>query len=112
MATNEVAQNWIAQDQQAASQWVDTLPPSPARDSAAMQLVTVSLSQSPSTAFQWAASIGSDPIRSSQINRVVNTWALTDPTAAAAAVQNANLTDEQKTAILNKIQRVAAAASN
>jgi len=28
-AISQAAQNWIIQDQQAASQWIDTLPPSP-----------------------------------------------------------------------------------
>jgi hypothetical protein len=74
--------------------------------------VTTALQTDPATALQWASSIGSDSMRTNQISRVVNTWARTDPTAATAAVQNANLTDQQRAILLNNIQRINPPNSN
>ncbi|HTB63165.1 MAG TPA: hypothetical protein VK737_06215 [Opitutales bacterium] len=105
-AITEISKNWIQQDQTAASQWIDTLPASPARDGAVAQLVTVALQKDPSSALNWAATIGNDNQRADQINRVVTQWARTDPTAATAAVQNADVTDQQRQNMLSTIQRL------
>jgi hypothetical protein len=51
-------------------------------------------------------------MQANQINRVVNTWAQTDPAAATAAVQSADITDQQRTSLLNNIQMMAARKAN
>jgi hypothetical protein len=105
-AVGSAVSAWLTQDEQAASQWVSSLPPSQARDAGATQIVTQALKNDPTTAFNWASSIGNAAQRNTQISRVINQWATKDPAAATAAVQTANVTDAQRTNLLNTIQRI------
>jgi hypothetical protein len=111
-AISQVAENWIKQDQQGASQWIDSLPASPAKDSAVSQLISTVMQTNPTSALQWASSIGNASMRANQISQVVNTWAQTDPAAATTAAQNANVTEQQRANMLDKIQRLASKNSN
>ena len=105
-AIGTVAQQWVRQDEHAASQWIAQLPPGPGRDAGAVQLVSVAMHTDPATAFNWAASISNAPQRVAQITRTVNLWATTDPNAATDAVQSANLSAAQRNNLLNTIQRL------
>jgi hypothetical protein len=105
-AISSAVSAWLNQDEQAASQWVSSLPPGTARDAGAAQVVTAALKNDPATAFNWAVSIGAAAQRNTQISRVVTQWAAKDPAAATAAVQTASVTDAQRTTLLNTIQRI------
>jgi hypothetical protein len=111
-AANSIAQSWLVQNPQAAEQWVNTLQAGPARDAAVSQIINVEGPNDLPTAFNWAATVSNDGTRAALINRVVVQWARTDPAAAAQAVQNANVTDQQRANLLNTIQRLAPPQTN
>ncbi|HVU36736.1 MAG TPA: hypothetical protein VHC95_00230 [Opitutales bacterium] len=51
------------------------------------------------------STIGNDNARFVQIQQVVQQWAQKDPNAAAAAAQNASVSDQQRATLLNMVQR-------
>ncbi len=106
-AVSNAVTAWLNQDEQAASQWVASLPSGNARDAATMPIIDLTLKTDPATAFNWAASMSTAVQRNAQINRVLSQWAATDATAAITAVQNANFTPAERTGLLNFIQRLA-----
>ena len=61
----------------------------------------------PATAFQWAITIGNSDARYPQLMSSIVLWAKKDPSAAAAAVQNADLPDDQRASLLDDIRQVA-----
>jgi len=95
-ATNVVLSNWIKQDPQGASQVIDTMPASSARDSAITQLINVEGKNDLPTAFAWAATISNGNVQNNAYNTVLQEWAKRDPSAASAAVQSANVSDAQR----------------
>ncbi len=95
-ATNAVLSNWIKQDPHGASQAIDALPPSPARDSAVTQLINVEGKNDLPTAFAWAATISNPASQNNAYTTVLQEWAKRDPAAASAAVQAANVSDAQR----------------
>jgi hypothetical protein len=57
------------------------------------------------TSFTWGASIsGNNTMQSNQLNNVVQSWSQTDPAAATAAVQGADLPDATRTRLMTTIQ--------
>jgi hypothetical protein len=110
-----VAQQRARRDPAAAAEWIDTLTPGPARDSAVTQLVNVvgQNENDPAAAFPWAVSLGDETERNAQVVNMATQWSKQNPTAAAAAVQGAmnnltNLTPEQQTALQNVLDKAAA----
>jgi hypothetical protein len=88
--------NWIKQDPQAASEWINSLPPSSTRDGAITQLISVEGKNDLPTAFAWAGTITSPYAQSNAYSAVLQEWAKRDPAAATAAVQSANVSDAQR----------------
>jgi hypothetical protein len=105
--TATVARNWLNQDPQAATQWINTLPPGAPRDNAVEQIVSTVGPSDPASAFAWALSIGSQSARNTQVVNLATQWSNQNPTAAAAAAQNAlnNLTgvSDAQTIALQKV---------
>jgi hypothetical protein len=56
-----VARNWAGTDATAASAWIGTLPPGPARDSAALALIQSQAATDPAGAAAWARTL-QDPV--------------------------------------------------
>ncbi|HVU37178.1 MAG TPA: hypothetical protein VHC95_02490, partial [Opitutales bacterium] len=105
--TGTVARNWLQTDSVAASQWINTLPPGDARDTAVEQIVNTQARNDPAATMNWATTIGNPDTRYSSIQRVTTQWAATDPQAAMQAVQNvANLTDEQRQKLTQAVQKI------
>ncbi len=104
-ATAQLTQTWLRQNPQAAEQWVNTLPAGVSRDQAVAQIISIEGANDLPTAYTWAATIGNDNTRFSQIRQVMQQWAQKDPNAAAAAAQNANVSDQQRATLLNMVQR-------
>ena len=90
----------MREDSLAASQWVNTLPDSEARDRATQAIVDDLRTTSPSDAFAWAESISDPETRFTNIQRVYQDWSTLDPSAARAAIANAPLTQEQKAQLI------------
>ncbi len=106
-AIGTAVSTWLDQDEQAASQWVSSLPPGSARDAGTTQIITLGLKTDPATAFNWASSLSSPAQRNAQYQRVITQWASTDPTAATNAAQTANVTEPQRALLLRTIERAA-----
>jgi len=106
-ATHVLAKTWLAQDPQAATAWMQTLPPDGdgIRNAAIGELITAQVNKDPATTLQWANLITTDETRTNAIQRVVTTWAKTDPTAALNALQSAKITDEKRAAIAQIINQ-------
>jgi len=83
-----IESNWLKQDPEAASKWVETLPVGNTRDSAIRALVPVATATDPPTAFKWADTLADPGYRGVLINGVVSSWAKADPDAALAAVKS------------------------
>lgn len=103
-ATSQLAQNWLKQDPTAASQWINTLAPGDARNAAVVQLIAIEGHNDLPAAFNWATSIsGNAELQNNELKSVIQQWSKKNPGAAAAAVQNAHLTDDQRQSLLNVI---------
>jgi len=98
---------WMQQDEEAASEWMRTLPPGPERDAAATALVEHLTKSGPGrdgeAAFAWAASMSGEAERAYYIEDAARAWALEDPAAARAAVAAAPLEAAQRAALLRKL---------
>jgi hypothetical protein len=81
-----IESNWLKQDPEAASKWVETLPVGSTRDSAIRALVPIATETDPPTAFKWADTLSDPSYRGTLINGVTEAWAKTDPDAAITAV--------------------------
>ncbi len=109
-ATEQIATRWAKNDPGTASQWINSLPAGPARDAAVEGMITVVGKSDPAGVFNWAASLDNETARVSQLRTTVQQWATTDDAAAASAVRNAaNLSDAQKTDLLEAVKTAAAA---
>ncbi len=109
-ATTTLATAWLNQDPQTAEKWINTLPTGTARDNAVSQIIRIEGSNDLPTAYTWATTIGNDALRYTQIRQVVQQWSGKDPAAAAAAVQNANVTEQQRAVLMSLAQRATPAA--
>jgi hypothetical protein len=109
--TATVARNWLNQDPQAATQWINTLPPGAPRDNAVEQIISTVGQSDPASVYNWALSIGDPSARNAQVVKLATKWSSQNPTAAAAAAQNAlnNLTGVTQAQTL-ELQKIAAQA--
>ncbi len=108
-----IAERWLKQDPEAASKWVDTLPPGNARDSAVMAVVETASQNDLPTAFNWTTTMSDPAKRGSLITGIVRQWARTDPEAATQAVlkQYPNNNNGRQATLLGLIKQVSAEAS-
>lgn len=103
----ETGAAYIKQDETAASQWLDSLPPGQERDAAATALVEHLVkpgdSQDGEAAFAWAAAMSGETERSRYTAEAARAWAAEDPAAARAAVESSALPAAEKSALLQSI---------
>jgi hypothetical protein len=91
--TQNVVAYWIQSDPVAAAQWINSQPAGAARDVAIREEVKALTGSNSPEAFQWAASIGNTTMQGNQMSNVVQSWIRSDPAAAAAAVQSADISE-------------------
>ena len=103
-AVSSLASNWAREDFAAAGQWIDTMPDGKARDSGVSSMVYATTDRDPATAFAWAATIGDDSRRASLLSNVVGQWQDSDPAKARAAVNQADLTSDERARLLKQIK--------
>jgi hypothetical protein len=70
----EVINSWVLTNDRAACQWVDSLVPGPARDSASAELVNALREYEPASAWEWAGSILDDGKRLAALKAVALAW--------------------------------------
>ena len=87
-------------DLEGAANFVLTLNDGPERDAAAQRISYEMRDYDPESAFLWANSIADDSSRSSQVRQSLNYWKRSDPGAARAAIQSADIPEDQRQHIL------------
>lgn len=78
----DLAQSWAQYDAPAASEWLKSLPPSPARDSAAITFANTIFESDNGVALDWAMSIADTQRRSDTLTALLERWLLSNPGAA------------------------------
>ena len=83
------------------SEWARTLPPSPGRDAAAVEISSWlwSRGNDPEASFLWAASIQAPALQEKSVREAYQKWKQLDPAAAGAALQASPLPADVKTAL-------------
>jgi hypothetical protein len=98
---------WAASNPVDAANWINQFSqsPSPAFDQGAAAIATQpGVMQQPQLAISWAANISDVNLRSRTMAAIVETWLLSDPSAAQNFVQNSDdLTPEDRTALDAKL---------
>lgn len=101
----DTAMAYARQDPQAASEWITTLPPTTAKDTAISGLVDYLITQSadpdPEAAAHWAAASIDEAGRGRRLERVAEAWFKLNPDGAAAAISAANLPAGVKQTLLS-----------
>jgi len=96
-----VMHTWVSANPDAPSEWLKTLPPGPAQQTAIRAYVSVLSPSNPAAAAPWADSLTDESTRASVVARVYGDWIRTDPAAAATWLNQTNLSDDAKKQILD-----------
>ena len=67
----DITQQWMESDSMAASEWVGSLDPGPARDSAVSSLISRIEREDPEAAAQWAGTITDPNTRDETYKRLI-----------------------------------------
>jgi len=87
---------WCREDPDAAGTWINNQPDGSMRDSAIRSMVSTLQQKDPATAFEWAGAMSNDQQRSNMMLNIAINWKNTDPTAARAALEKADLPDDRR----------------
>jgi len=112
-AASTVAAAWVKQNSPTFLDWLGGLPEGDVRDAAIVQLDSSGqAAKHPSAVFAQANSISNPDLRAVQIQTVLINWAVKDPQAALAAAQNANLPDDQRASLVQKLTQSVTRSKN
>lgn len=89
-----LAEIWLGYEEDEASRWIASLPPSPARDGAVEVLLTRLIAKDPEASWSWALSIQTE-VRGFRLTQAMETWWQRDAAAAQSALEAAGMTLEQ-----------------
>ena len=89
-------------DPDAASQWMQSLPPGPPKDTLSEIISGPLAANDPQAAFDIAAGIGNSDLRTTTLKNVVEQWSKEDPAAAAQWINGSSLPQELKTHLLKR----------
>lgn len=78
----DLTQAWAERDASAASEWLKSLTPSPARDSATITFANATIASEPWMALDRAMSIGDSQQRAEMLTALMERWLLSNPTDA------------------------------
>ena len=93
---------WCYQDRASATQWMQSLPAGPNKDSVAKGMSRALAANDPQAAFDIAAGIGDFKLRTTALKNVVEQWSKKDPAAATQWIKNSALPQEVKTQLLKR----------
>jgi len=96
---------WLNQDIVAASQWLTDYPVGNLKDSMAHALINSVRDKDPEGAFSWAMALPEEGGRQYEIRTILEIWKKTDPQAACAAFENANLSANERKMISGGVMR-------
>jgi len=89
-------------DPDAASQWMQSLPPGPPKDTLSEIISGPMAVNHPQAAFDIAAGIGNSDLRTTALKNVVEQWSKKDPAAATQWINRSSLPQEVKTQLLQR----------
>ena len=89
-------------DPDAASQWMQSLPPGPPKDTLSEIISGPLAANDPQAAFDIAAGIGNSDLRTTTLKNVVEQWSKKDPAAATQWINGSSLPQELKTHLLKR----------
>ena len=89
-------------DPDAASQWMQSLPPGPPKDTLSEIISGPLAANDPQAAFDIAAGIGNSDLRTTTLKNVVEQWSKKDPAAATQWINGSSLPQELKTQLLQR----------
>lgn len=92
-------------DPQAAVRHLDDFPAGAVRDAAISHMAKSWAEADPAAAFAWAVTIGDVPNRVSALDGVVRQWSSNDPDKARAAVNQPELTSEERDRLLKQFKQ-------
>ena len=93
---------WCYQDRASATQWMQSLPAGPNKDSVAKGMSRALAANDPQAAFDIAAGIGDFKLRTTALKKVVEQWSQKDPAAATQWINRSSLPEEVKTQLLQR----------
>ena len=96
------ARDWCSKDRAAATQWMQSLPAGPNKDSVAKGMSRALAANDPQAAFDIAAGIGDFKLRTTALKKVVEQWSQKDPAAATQWINRSSLPEEVKTQLLQR----------
>jgi len=102
-AIRSVVLSWENSNDGAAKGWANSLPDGPQRDVAISAIAVRQTVAHPDNGMVWAAKIADESVRVSTIGQVISNWSRTNPDAAAAALDAAPLTDQERANIQNNL---------
>jgi hypothetical protein len=89
-------------DPDAASQWMQSLPPGPPKDTLSEIISGPLAANDPQAAFDIAAGIGNSDLRTTTLKNVVEQWSKKDRAAATQWINGSSLPQELKTHLLKR----------
>ena len=95
----DITRQWVHRDPNAAGEWLSQQPQGPELDLARQRFSAVVAGEDPESAMAWAQTVVEPDARVEAIRRVYLQWSGLDAAAANAALEGANLTDEQLRAV-------------
>lgn len=104
LAIRELASKWYKQDSDGVADWIDQLPQGKNRDDCIGSIAIGLQQRDPATAFAWAESIGDAKSRSRSLSYIVNSWKNHDKGAAQTMIEQADLSDAERTSLLKNLK--------
>jgi hypothetical protein len=92
---NTIMNAWGERDPNAAGEWLNQQPPSPAQDGARANFARTVARRDPESALAWAKTVSDTGQRTNAIRDVYRQWSRRDPGAADAALGGSGLTAQQ-----------------
>ena len=92
--------HWCSKDRAAATQWMQSLPVGPNKDSVAKGMSRALAANDPQAAFDMASGIDDFKLRTTALKNVVEQWSKKDPAAATQWINGSTLPPEVKTQLL------------
>ena len=93
---------WCYQDRASATQWMQSLPAGPNKDSVAKGMSRALAANDPQAAFDIAAGIGGSDLRTTALKNVVEQWSQKYPAAATQWINRSSLPEDLKTQLLQR----------
>jgi hypothetical protein len=101
-AVENVVKLWPPDHQRPASDWLSGLAPGASRDAGFLAYAEQIAPHSPQNAASWAGAITNPVMRDAQLEKILEAWKATDPTAARRWLQSAPLPPATRTRLLAK----------